>query len=282
MDKRPTLRLLGYLLCGGLGLLLVLYPLISNSLYENRQDGVLETYHTAVTEILPDRAKEEALRAAHAYNRQLLTVTETAKRHPDELPESVLNVTGSGVIATLTIPKLHLSLPVYYGTDSETLEHGIGTLEVCSLPVGGIGTHAVLCGHSGLSSAKLFSDLPLMNHGDTFYIDVLDQRLAYQVDQIRTVRPEDVSEIGIDPAEDYCTLLTCTPIGQNTHRLLVRGTRIEYTEPEMQETTENTEESAQSVWLKEYLSSIALSLGVVSALTLLLVLLYFLRRRKKP
>ena len=279
MDKRPALRLLGYLLCGALGLLLVLYPLISNSLYENRQDGVVETYHTAVTEILPDRAREEALRAAHTYNRLLLTVTETAKRHPDELPETLLNVTGSGVIATLNIPKLHLSLPVYYGTDSETLEHGIGTLEGRSLPVGGTGTHAVLCGHSGLSSAKLFSDLPLMNEGDTFYIDVLGERLTYEVDQIRTVLPEDMGLIAIEPAEDYCTLLTCTPFGVNTHRLLVRGTRVETV---MEAETVTTEEVAESVWMQEYLSSLLVSAEVVLALTLVFVLIYLLRRRRRP
>ena len=278
MDKHPVLRLLAVLLCGALGLLLVLYPLISNSLYENRQDGVVETYQTAVTGTLPDQKKAQALSAAHAYNRQLLAVAQT-EAVPAEPPKSLLNVTGSGVIATLSIPKLQLSLPVYYGTETETLEHGIGTLEGRSLPVGGTGTHAVLCGHSGLSSAKLFSDLPLMNEGDTFYIDVLGERLTYEVDQIRTVLPEDMGLIAIEPAEDYCTLLTCTPFGVNTHRLLVRGTRVA-TVTEVENIA--IEEPAESVWMQEYLSSLLVSAGVVLALTLVFILIYLLRRRRRP
>lgn len=278
MDKHPILLLLAVLLCGGIGLLLVLYPLISNSLYENRQDGVVETYQTAVTGTLPNQKKAQALSAARAYNRQLLSVAQT-EEVPADPPKSLLNVTGSGVIATLSIPKLQLSLPVYYGTETETLEHGIGTLEGRSLPVGGTGTHAVLCGHSGLSSAKLFSDLPLMNEGDTFYIDVLGERLTYEVDQIRTVLPEDMGLIAIEPAEDYCTLLTCTPFGVNTHRLLVRGTRVETV---MEAETVTTEEVAESVWMQEYLSSLLVSAEVVLALTLVFVLIYLLRRRRRP
>lgn len=283
--KHKALTLLLYLLGGSVGLLLVLYPLISNTLYENRQDGVMETYTTIVTDTEQDQAIADTLAAARKYNQQLATGVLNADDPfqvpviPDEngTQKSILDVSGNGVIATLDIPKLRLTLPVYYGTDGETLEHGIGTLEVCSLPVGGIGTHSVLCGHSGLSSAKLFSDLSLMDSGDTFYIDILGERLAYEVDQIKTVLPEDVSQIAIDPHQDYCTLLTCTPIGQNTHRLLVRGTRVEHTEEEQVPIT--PEESTESVWLREYLASIAVSLGVVAALALILLIVHIIRKR---
>ena len=166
------------------------------------------------------------------------------------------------MIATLEVPALNLELPVYYGTDSDTLEHGVGVLEISSLPVGGAGTHTVLCGHSGLSSAKLFSDLEQLEVGDQFYIEVLGERLAYEVDQISTVLPEDLSQLSIDPQADYCTLLTCTPYGVNTHRLLVRGVRTELL-AETDEAADDTEETVPSVWLKEYLRSLAVSVLVV-------------------
>ncbi len=283
--KHKALTLLLYLLGGSVGLLLVLYPLISNELYENRQDGVMQEYTTIITDTGQDQTLEDARAAARKYNQQLATGVLNADDPfqvpvlPDEdgTQKSILDVSGNGVIATLDIPKIKLTLPVYYGTDGETLEHGIGTLEVCSLPVGGIGTHSVLCGHSGLSSAKLFSDLSLMGTGDLFYLDVLGERLAYQVDQIKTVIPEDVSQITIDPMQDYCTLLTCTPIGQNTHRLLVRGTRVEYAEEVPAPAA--PEEPTESVWLREYLTSVAVSMGVVAALGLILLIVHLIRKR---
>ena len=276
------------MIAGSIGLFLLLYPMISNELYENRQDGVIQEYTTIVTDTKQDQALSDALAAARSYNQQLATGILDADDPflvpvlptEDGTQKSILDVSGNGVIATLSIPKLGLELPVYYGTDGETLEHGIGTLEVSSLPVGGTGTHSVLCGHSGLSSAKLFSDLSLMEEGDTFYIDVLGERLAYEVDQIRTVLPEDVSQITIDPMQDYCTLLTCTPIGQNTHRLLVRGTRVEYVEEMEPETPVTQEEPLRSVWLSEYLTSVFVSLCVVVVLAVVLLVVHFVRRRR--
>lgn len=263
--------------------------MISNELYENRQDGVIQEYTTIVTDTKQDQALSDALAAARSYNQQLATGILDADDPflvpvlptEDGTQKSILDVSGNGVIATLSIPKLALELPVYYGTDGETLEHGIGTLEVSSLPVGGTGTHSVLCGHSGLSSAKLFSDLSLMEEGDTFYIDVLGERLAYEVDQIKTVLPGDVSQITIDPMQDYCTLLTCTPIGQNTHRLLVRGTRVEYVEEMEPETPVTQEEPLRSVWLSEYLTSVFVSLCVVVVLAVVLLVVHFVRRRRR-
>ena len=258
------------MLAGLLGLGLILYPIISNSLYDARQGGVLEEYQ-AQTETAQTEAEQIALlETARRYNRQLETGVLSLKDpfltptvvDEDGSRRSLLDVTGTGVIATLDIPTLSLTLPVYYGTEAETLEKGVGVLEISSLPVGGKGTHTVLCGHSGLSTAKLFSDLELLKERDRFSISVMGDTLTYEVDQITTVLPEDLSQLEIDPDEDYCTLLTCTPFGINTHRLLVRGIRMETSEIQ-QETDETAESPAQSVWVMEYLKSLVIGLVVV-------------------
>ena len=137
-----------------------------------------------------------------------------------------LNITGTGIMGYIDIDKIGVELPVYHGVDDGVLQIGVGHIEGSSLPVGGPGTHCVLSGHRGLPSARLFTDLDKMEVGDRFRITVLDRVLTYEVDQIRTVLPEDVSNLTIDDGKDYCTLVTCTPYGINTHRLLVRGVRV--------------------------------------------------------
>ena len=280
-ERMNRLRQLAPLLgCGLLaiwGLFLLLYPALSNHLYEARQDGVIRQYTdlSETGELATLRA--EALTAAQQYNRQLaagaVSLEEpflTPTRPTAEgVERSLLDVTGTGVIATLSVPALELELPVYYGTGSDILEHGAGLLEGTSLPVGGAGTHSVLCAHSGLPAARLFSDLEELEPGDRFSLEVLGETLTYQVDQIRTVLPEDFSLLAIEPAEDYCTLLTCTPYGVNTHRLLVRGNRVE--DAEAEPSTEKPEEpaAAPSTWLREYLTSLAVG-GAVAAGCLLL------------
>ena len=286
---RLLLRLSCYVIAGLVGLGLILYPIISNSLYDARQGGVLEEYQ-AQTETAQTEAEQIALlETARRYNRQLKTgilslqdpfLTPTVVDE-DGSRRSLLDVTGTGVIATLDIPALSLTLPVYYGTEAETLEKGIGVLEISSLPVGGKGTHTVLCGHSGLSTAKLFSDLELLKEGDWFSVNVMGDTLTYMVDQITTVLPEDLSQLEIDPEQDYCTLLTCTPFGINTHRLLVRGTRIETSEP-LQETEEETAESpAQSVWVKEYLKSLVIGLVVVLLVIVMICVISSVRKGRR-
>lgn len=231
---------------------------------------MIQKYESLAQDTALSETWKRALETARKYNCQLasgvvsledpfLTATTPAA---DGTQSSILDITGTGVIATLEVPALNLELPVYYGTDSETLEHGIGALEISSLPVGGEGTHTVLCGHSGLSSAKLFSDLEEMNVGDRFYLEVLGETLVYEVDQISTVLPEDLSQLAIDPQADYCTLLTCTPYGVNTHRLLVRGVRTELPANTV-EVSADAKEVVSSVWLKEYLTSLAISVVVV-------------------
>ena len=285
----PYIRLLSYMLAGLLGLGLILYPLLSNSLYDARQDGVLEEYQAQAETAQTEAERIALLETARQYNRQLETGVLSLKDpfltptvvDEDGSQRSLLDVTGTGVIATLDIPALSLTLAVYYGTEAETLEKGVGVLEISSLPVGGKGTHTVLCGHSGLSTAKLFSDLELLKEGDRFSIDVLGDTLTYEVDQISTVLPEDLSQLEIDPEQDYCTLLTCTPFGINTHRLLVRGTRMETSEP-LQETEEKTAESpVQSVWVKEYLKSLVIGLVVVLLVIVMICVISAVRKGRR-
>ena len=289
-ERNRILCAVGYLLAALIGLALLLYPLISNYLYETRQDGVLVEYQEQANTLQTSEEREAVLEAARQYNRQLSTgilslqdpfLTPTVAEE-DGVRRSILDVTGSGIIATLSIPALSLELPVYYGTDAETLERGVGVLEISSLPVGGEGTHTVLCGHSGLSSAKLFSDLELLEVGDQFSIGVMGNTLTYMVDRIVTVRPEDLSQLAIAPGEDYCTLLTCTPYGVNTHRLLVRGTRIEMPSTEDNvETAISPAEPVQSVWLREYAVSVLLSLSAVLGAVLVWRIVLLIRKRRQ-
>ena len=195
-----------------------------------------------------------------------------------------LNLAGNGIMGYIRIPKIQATLPIYHGTADTTLEIGVGHLLGSSLPVGGTSTHTVLTGHSGMASQKMFSDLPDLEIGSLFYLDILGDTLAYQVDQIETVLPHDASLLGITSGEDYCTLVTCTPFGVNTHRLLVRGTRVPV--PEETAAIEDTpvEEEHSSTWELQYLKGILW--GIVSAVIICLIaiicnLIHRLRYRGK-
>ena len=173
--------------------------------------------------------KDKMLADAKAYNQTLakgvmpdLNLSNAEK----SVYNKTLDVTGTGIMAYVDIPKINTTLPIYHGTDDAILQVAVGHIPRTSLPVGGKGTHAVISGHRGLPSAKLFTDIDRLVDGDTFMIQVLDETLTYEVDQILTVLPDDVSALAIDPNQDYVTLVTCTPYGVNSHRLLVRGHRI--------------------------------------------------------
>lgn len=230
-SKAPLLLGLGCVLAVGM----MLYPMASNWLSGQTRSQVVTEYETSVEE-LDNQATQQALELARAYNRDLLEqscsiagFSVSGAPTPDNDILTALDPTGGGMLATLEIPAIDVILPVYYGTQSTTLTAGVGVVEGSSLPVGGEGSHAVLAGHSGLASSRLLSDLDQLTQGDVFFLRVLDETLAYEVDQISVVLPDDVSQIGIDPQGDYVTLLTCTPYGVNSHRLLVRGTRTEWT-----------------------------------------------------
>lgn len=214
------------------GLCLLLYPAVSDAWNAMHQSEVIAGYGQTVAR-LDSVSYEYVWDAARAYNRALISREDrwfpTKAEHEEY--ESLLNVAGSGVMGYVEIPTLSVRLPVYHGADEAVLQVGVGHVEGSSLPVGGVGTHCVLSGHRGLPSAKLFTNLDRMAVGDVFMLHVLDETLSYQVDQILVVEPGDVEPLEIDLAADLCTLVTCTPYGVNTHRLLVRGRRIRTEEP---------------------------------------------------
>lgn len=221
----PTLFLI-LALAAGLGLLA--YPAFSDWWNTSRQTKAIAGYTSAV-EGVSARQKEEMLEVARQFNetisaRDTLTVLPETER---AAYESLLDCDGTGIMGTVRIPAIGVNLPIYHGTDAAALQVALGHLEWTSLPVGGPGTHTVISGHRGLPSARLFTDLDRLKEGDVFTLTVLDQTLTYQVDQIRTVEPTDLSQLTMIPGEDLCTLVTCTPYGVNSHRLLVRGHRVE-------------------------------------------------------
>lgn len=182
-------------------------------------------------------------------------------------------------LSLLEIPGISVTLPIYHGTDADTLEIGIGHLLGSSLPVGGESTHAILTAHSGMASQKMFSDLDLMKIDDVFYLDVLNERLAYQVDAIFTVLPHETEQLQIVTGKDYCTLVTCTPFGVNTHRLLVRGTRIPYEEAEEILEQQPIIEEPTSTWEEKYMDGIITGICIVLILALLAGVVWFIRRK---
>lgn len=255
-------------------LIIMLYPIFSTIYNERHQSEIHTNYQEQVAQA--DTGKiENAKKLAVAYNGAIASnvqLTESFSKDAllwaSEDYKSQLNLTGTGIMGYIEIPAIDVNLPIYHGTDDNTLEYGIGHLLGTSLPVGGSSTHTVLTGHSGMASQRMFSDLDQLTEGDVFYLEVLGEKLAYQVDQIKTVLPHDTTYLGIESDKDYCTLITCTPFGVNTHRLLVRGTRIPYEEAEEIIKENPPEENQVSTWEQEYLKGLFISLGVVAALGL--------------
>ena len=248
--------------CGAVALGLLFYPLVGELLNEKYHSDV-ETTYTAVIADTDDAELTVQREAAQQYNAMLsdaATITEGGASAPPLA--YVQQLTVGGAMAYVDIPKINVYLPVQHGTDADTLEKSVGHVVGTSLPVGGSSTHAVLSAHSGMASSKLFSDIDQLEQGDNFYIRVLGDTLAYEVDVIHTVLPTDTSLLQIEEGEDLVTLVTCTPFGINTHRLLVRGHRIPYT-PE-QATTAAAEKPAASSWTRHYLTGLAIGLGAVA------------------
>lgn len=214
------------------GLSLLLYPTVSNYVNSLNQSVAIGDYTQKVDEL--DVEKYADIRAqAQKFNQTLLN-RENPFVLPDELEEEysrTLNVTGTGIMGYVEIPCIDCTLPIYHGTDDAVLQVAVGHLEWSSLPIGGESTHSVISGHRGLPSAKLLSDIDRMEIGDTFYIHVLDQELKYRVDNISVVLPEQTNSLGVVKGKDYMTLVTCTPYGVNSHRLLVRGVRVDNEHP---------------------------------------------------
>lgn len=277
------------------GLCAVAYPLISDRLATQTAAEIV----TAATEAVAAATPEEitaALEAAREYNVSLMPAVLGEMVVPTDTAayNRLLNLSGDGIIGSLSIPRIAVNLPIYHGTDGATLEKGLGHLFGTSLPVGGTGTHTCITGHSGMAGKRMLTDLDQLRLGDTFCLRVLGSELVYRVDQIKTVEPYDASDLVIDPEKDYCTLLTCTPYGVNSHRLLVRGVRVAAEEAAADGTAEADTDSttaaeaavptAPSTFVQQYKRSLAtgsvLAIAIV-AVTFLFFLLIDRRREKE-
>ena len=283
--KRKILTLVLAAILFLLSLGLTLYPVISNFVNQKYASEI----HTAYQEVIQQTDNTELLKArelAVSYNRAITPGSTTEEAYSQEALlaasedyDSQLNIGADGIMGYVEIPKISVNLPIYHGTGNDSLDRGVGHLLGSSLPVGGEDTHCILTGHSGLASQKMFTDLEQLEVTDVFYLNVLGEILAYQVEEINTVLPHDTSLLGITSGEDYCTLVTCTPYGVNTHRLLVRGTRIPYEEAEVLVEEVMQEEPPKSSWEQKYLQG--LFLGVFTALGLAVAIVSIIKIRRK-
>lgn len=267
------------------GLSLLLYPFVANKWNTYRQSRLISSYEEVVSEKTEAGAidYEAEWLKAQQYNDELMPMilpdsfAIAEAEGEDEEYMAALNLAGDGIMGTVEIPKIGITLPIYHTTEEEVLERAAGHLEGSSLPIGGENTHAVISAHRGLPSAALFTDLDQLEAGDHFLIHVLDETLCYEVDQILTVEPDDTSALQVEDGEDLVTLLTCTPYGVNSHRLLVRGHRVPYEETVVAE--EETPLAAASLHTN-YLLWVFVGLGV-TALFILALFLFDRRARKK-
>lgn len=253
---------------------LTLYPLVSNYVNQKYASEIQTAYQKLIQQT-DDSVLQEAKQRAIAYN--LAITPGTADAYSEESLLSAaenysdqLDIAGNGIMGYVEIPKIQVNLPIYHGTDAEVLDRGVGHLLGSSLPVGGENTHTILSGHSGMASQKMFTDLEQLTQGDVFYLNVLNETLAYQVILISTVLPYETDLLGIVPGEDLCTLVTCTPYGVNSHRLLVRGSRIPYEETAVLEAENTAIEQAASTWETKYLQGVLW--GVVAALGAIVII----------
>ena len=270
-----------------IGLGIMLYPVISNFYIEHKQSTVINNYEKVIENTSNEELKAEIERA-QKYN-ELLTgnviITdpfdlEAQKKLKEDTDYfNIINLAGDGIMGYISIPKINVKLPIYHGTSEEVLQKGVGHLENTSLPIGGEGSHSVLSGHTGLSTAKLFTDLNKVEEGNIFYMEVLGEKLAYKVDQIKIVEPHDTSDLVINSTEDYVTLVTCTPYGVNSHRLLVRGVRVPYTEQIEKEIEKEQSDKVRSTWLTEYFKALTIGLSVLGVILIIFIIFILVRKK---
>lgn len=270
-----------------IGAALAAYPAVSNLYYQKHQSQILAQYQQKLeqvdnTKLLEERAKAEV------YNGILRSGTVSTDAYSSDALVAaaqdygtLLNLAGDGIMGYLEIPVIGVKLPIYHGTEGNTLEIGVGHLLGSSLPIGGESCHAVLSAHSGMAGQKMFSDLPQLKYGDKFYLTVLGETMAYQVDQIAVVLPHESELLEISSGEDLCTLFTCTPFGVNTHRLLVRGTRIPYEKSEEGAPEQQEVERTESTWDQEYLKSILVGVGCAVILVSVIWSIVALRDKRR-
>lgn len=221
-----------------MGLLVLLYPTLSDLYNQKVQSAAIASYES-ILKNYEEKDYSKLFASAHSYNEKLKSLSDPYLTH-DKLKNynQIMNLDGNGMMGYISIDKIKVELPIYHGTSEKVINVAVGHLKGSSFPVGGVGTHSVLSTHRGLPSTKLFTDLDKLEIGDTFSVTILNQKLTYQVDHIEIVEPHDIKNLKIDPKKDYLTLMTCTPYGINTHRLLVRGKRIENEEKPIYITTE--------------------------------------------
>ena len=275
------LRIVGLMIGAGI----LFYPIISSRWNKYRDAMLISDYTRTVNNYSEDQYKDVFV-AAKAYNDQHLSnyimdafdesTEDYILTHPYD---TLLNPMGDYVMGYIEIPKIDLRLPIYHGVGTEALEKGAGHIEGTSLPIGGPGTHAVLSGHRGLPGRKLFTDLDLIKEGDQFYLQVLNETLAYEVDQILTVLPHESKALDIVPGEDLVTLVTCTPYGVNSHRLLIRGHRIPFKEEAKEEQKRDVVEKVKNAGMEEKL--VMIGLAVFFTLCILFWILSEIKRRKR-
>ena len=243
------------------GFLLLFYPFTSNYLFEKSAGSTVESYQekaAGMDQAIIKKVMDEAKQYNGELMRSSVQLTDPFMVHYNR----ILNIDGSSIMGYLKIPCISINLPIYHGTSGTVLEHGIGHLATSSFPIGGKDTHAVLTGHTGLSSAKIFTDLTEMKKGDFFFIHVLDKKLAYSVDQITVVEPQDTKKLQIMEGKDHVTLVTCTPYGVNDKRLLVRGVRTAYHAKEEEIRARNH----HSQWMEVYKRAIFAGLLIICVL----------------
>lgn len=258
------------------GLLIMLYPVISNAISEMQYDGVIVNYQNTIN----GKEKEEfakMLKEANAYNERLTTSSIMDAFSDEEVQNSdeylkILNVDQDGTMGYISIPKIDVKIPIYHGTSAKVLQKGVGHLEGSSFPIGGESTHAILSAHRGLPSARLFTDLDQLVEGDMFYIYMLDQVLTYKVDQITVIDPSETEPLRLQDGQDYVTLVTCTPYAVNTHRLLVRGTRI--VEEESVEKVETKKKATKT----DLLLYLGIGIGII---VFIITIIFTIKMKKK-
>ena len=270
------------------GILLASYPWISNYVNERAADGEINVYEENVQNMDEEKLKEYLL-DAQEYNAALLDTrialidpfdAEFNKLYKDTPYSNLLNYDSQGIMGFLEIPAIKVKLPIYHGTSPAVLQKGVGHLEGSSLPVGGESTHSILTGHTGLNKAKLFTDLTSVQKGDMFFVSVLGRKMAYVVDDINVVLPDDTSRLQVVEGKDYVTLITCTPYGVNDHRFLVRGVRTEYTAEEY-EGEQKKDSTKDSLWISAYKKALAIGVVAVIVLAILLAASQKVRSRKE-
>ncbi len=268
LKKNLPIAFLILLLIMGLGIMC--YPWISNMINKKEQTKVINEYQKIS---LDYKSKISSLiEEARVYNKSLTSSTITdvftnPKEKESKEYKNILNIGKDGVMAYIEIPKIKENIPIYHGTSTKTLQKGVGHLEGSSYPVGGESTHAILSAHRGLPSAKLFTDLDQLEKGDEFYIHILEETLAYEVDKIEVIEPFETEKLALEPGFDYVTLLTCHPYAINTHRLLVRGKRVEYKK-------ENVEKNASLTAVGN--SDVIFKIGFLLAMAIVISIIYFL------